>query len=219
MSREPSLYEEEIFLSAKRRALIAWVVAAASMLLALLAVIAVLLLTPLKQTKPYVLMIDENTGIMQRAVEIPAMRISEENAVIQANVVRYVIDRETYDTFDNTDRIHDILTLSQGNAADTLKQLWGNAETNAQHPDKIYGPTVRVLVKVTGVTMLNESTAQVFTLRTREQKGFASVESRSIAVVNFRFDTTRVKTVEELWDNPLGFVVLNYRLDSQSTGN
>lgn len=219
MTNKVSVYEEEFFLSAKRRALLAYVVAGICLTIALVSVGAVLMLTPLKETKPYVFLVDETTGTTQRGVEISPMQISEENAVIQANVVRYVIDRETYDTFDNTSRIRSVLDLSESHASEGLKQLWGNVETNAQHPDTVYGPTVRVLVKVTGVTMLDDNIAQVFIYRTREQKGFEAVENRSLVTVGFQFDPTRVNTVEELWDNPLGFVVTDYRLDGQATGN
>jgi len=182
------------------------------------AVGSVLLLTPLKETKPYVLMVNTETGATQRAVSVDGMQISEEMAVKQANVVRYVIDRETYDTYDNQDRIQRILELSDGRSRDSLRSYWSDPENNVNHPDKTYGQNVRVLVSVTGIVPVNDNVFQVFITRTRKERGLPDVENRSTATVGFNFDPTVVQSVEDVWDNPLGFQVTDYRLDLQTSG-
>ena len=209
-------HAEEIYLSAKSRALWMTIVAGVSLLIAAVAVLTLLVMMPLKSTTPYLFMVNEETGATQRLAEVQPMDISEQMAVVQANVVRYVIDRETYDTFDNDTRVRSILNLSEGNAAQTLRAIWANPNENATHPDKVYGETVRIKTTVTGVTMLSDAIAQVFITRTRLQAGQPPIESRGIATVGFFFDPAGVKSVAQIWENPLGFRVKDYRLDAQA---
>ena len=213
---DQSHYAEEIYLNARSRATWATVVAGVSLMIALAAVLAIVFMMPLKRTTPYLFMVNEETGATQRLVEVQPMDISEQTAVVQANVVRYVIDRETYDTYDNDVRVRNVLRLSEGEAAQTLRTNWADPANNANHPDKVYGETVRIKTSVTGVTMLSDDLAQVFMTRARVQKGQPTIESRGIATVGFLFDPSSVKSVEQIWENPLGFRVINYRLDGQA---
>lgn len=215
----PTTFEEEIFLSARRRAALAWVFAGICLLIALASVFAVAALVPLKESRPYLFMVNETNATTERVVEVQPMDIAEDEAVIQANVVRYVIDRETYDKHDNRTRIERVVRLSGDTALNDLQDTWADPSTNDAHPDKLYGDTVRILTRVRSVSLdTRNDTALVFLTLERRQSGTRPVTANGVASLSYAFDPASVRTIEELWDNPLGFKVLTYRLDRQTGG-
>jgi type IV secretion system protein VirB8 len=58
---------------------------------------------------------------MDRVAAVQALSLSESDAIIQANLVAYVDDRETYDLTDGEQRINSVLERSDGDAARTLR--------------------------------------------------------------------------------------------------
>jgi type IV secretion system protein VirB8 len=212
------IYADEVFLSARKRANRAHLVSLFCLAIAGLSMIGWIMVLPLKQTKPYVIFTNSETGATQRMVDVEAMNLTEEEAVVQANVVRYVLDRETYDAYDNSERIRNVLKLSDGQASTDLKDIWSRPDDNPNHPDVQYGKAVRVHVEITGVTLLDNNIAQVFVNRTRKQRNVLDVTSRSLITLQFKFEPSAIRKVEDVWDNPLGFKVTDYRIDLQSAG-
>ena len=220
MMNKPTLFEQEIFLTARKRSYWACVVAGLSLGVAVASVSALAALIPLKETRPYLFLLDKTNGAMERVVEVQPMDIAEEDAVIQANIVRYVIDRETYDTYDNQERIKRIIELSDEDARKDMLDIWDNPETNQDHPDNIYGQNIRIRAIVKSVTLdpVN-STALVFTTLIRKQRSIPDVVAQTVISLGYVFDPASVQSQAQLWNNPLGFKIINYRLDRQSKGN
>lgn len=205
-------FEQEIYLSAQRRARIATMVSFVALGVAALAVAAVMALAPLKATKPYVLIVDRATGATERAVEIEALSLSEEAAVRQASLARYVIARETYDAYDNRHRVALVLEQSRGDAEETWRALWD--EENPHHPDKDFGETTRVRVSIVEITEVADGVAQIRLRKTLRVPSRPPIEAAYVATVKFGFDAGAVTRIEELWQNPLGFFVEEYRIDA-----
>ena len=215
--REVTEYEQEIFLGARRRASLAWFVAILSLVTAICAVLAVMLLVPLKRTEPYIITVNETTGVAQRLVQLTPTDLAGDKAIIEANIHRYVIDRETYDQFDNAARIEQVMSRSDETAEETLSDLWADPQDNPDHPDRTYGPNVRVVVKITDVSSQpGSNTALVFLERQRLERNQPTVVDRGIASVQFEFKPGEIRTPEAAWNNPLGFRVTSYRLDRQA---
>jgi len=86
-------FEEEIFFSLRKQRNLRAIIAIISMILSLVCLIAFVLILPLKEVKPYLVMVDRTTGEAERLAAVQPLSLSEQEAVIQAELVRYVTDR------------------------------------------------------------------------------------------------------------------------------
>jgi type IV secretion system protein VirB8 len=207
-------FEDEVFFGLQRRAALFGWMAGLSLAVALCAVGAMVLMLPLKEIRPYVVMVDRQTGESELVVSTRPADLAETDAVRQAELVRYVTERETYDVADNRERIPQVLAASEAQAAASLRALW--TREAEQYPPAIYGEDSLIRVKVRSVAMLNEATAQVRFTRTLEQPGLQPVIRAFVATVGFAFQPRVERTLEAVWRNPLGFSVTSYRIDAET---
>lgn len=207
-------FEDEVFLSIRRSRAIAWRIAVAAGATAMLSVGAVAALAPLKETQPYVVLVDRATGEAEKLARVAPLDLAEADAVRQAELVRYVTDRETYDVADNEARMRSVYRQSTESAAETWRRLW--ARGNPGHPATVYGDETRITVTVKSVSFLNDATAQLRLVKRRAAPGASPVEAAFVATVGFSFRPRVERTLEQVWENPLGFVVSSYRLDAET---
>ena len=207
-------FEDEVFFGLQRRAALFGWMTGLSLVVALCAVGAMVLMLPLKEIRPYVVMVDRQTGESELVVSTRPANLAETDAVRQAELVRYVTERETYDVADNRERIPQVLAASEAQAAASLRALW--TREAEQYPPAIYGEDNLIRVKVRSVAMLNEATAQVRFTRTLEQPGLQPVVRAFVATVGFAFQPRVERTLEAVWRNPLGFSVTSYRIDAET---
>ena len=111
-------FEVDFIYGPRRRERFAWFVAAAGVLVGVAGMVAGASLFPLKSTETFVVVVDKETGEMDRVAAVQALTLSESDAIIQANLVAYVDDRETYDLTDGEQRINSVLNRSDGDADD-----------------------------------------------------------------------------------------------------
>ena len=92
----------------------------------------------LKSFEPYVVTVDRTTGYIEvkSGLTRPA-KLTEQQAVTQANVVRYIRNREGYDPYAIEENFGIAALLSTGEAARELQALYSAA--NPQNPAKVYG--------------------------------------------------------------------------------
>ena len=79
----------------RRSARRAWVIAAVATAVALTAVVAVAALTPLKSVQPFVIRVDNATGVVD-VVPVLKGKVAESEAVTRYLITQYVITRERY---------------------------------------------------------------------------------------------------------------------------
>lgn len=206
-------WENEIVKKAKRSRALAWFVTTIFGAITLLALVALVLLVPLKSFEPYIVEVDKNTGYMEVKTGLtrPA-NLTEQQAVTQANVVRYIRSREGYDPFAIEENFGIAALLSTGEAARELQEFYSAA--NPANPAKVYGKNKRVLVEIKSVTFSNASTALV-RFSTTEKSDTDSIVRHYISVVRYRYTDTPA-TNEWRFENPLGFQVYNYRRDQET---
>jgi len=210
-------FEDEVFFQLRSQRNRWMVVAIVALIMAVVAMGTVLALLPLKEVKPFVVMVDRTTGEAEKVVQVRPASLGEQEAVRQAELVSYVVDRETYDVADNQQRIPDVLTRSKDQARSSLVALWTKGADN--YPPDIYSTRSRLLVKVVSIALLNESTAQVRFRKTLETDGERPIERDFVATVGFVFEPRVERNLEDVWKNPLGFVVTNYRVDAETLSN
>ena len=210
-------FEDEIFFQLRLQRNRWMFVAIFALILAVVSMGTVITLLPLKETKPFVVMVDRTTGEAEKIVQVRPVSLAEQEAVRQAELVSYVIDRETYDVSDNQTRIPDVLGRSQEQARSSLVSLW--TKGNENYPPNIYTTRSRLIVKVISITLLTESTAQVRFRKKLETEGEKPVERDFVATVGFEFQPKIERNLESVWKNPLGFTVTNYRIDAETLSN
>ncbi|WP_298966683.1 type IV secretion system protein [uncultured Roseibium sp.] len=207
-------FEDEIFFSLQHQRNKWAATAIASMGLSVLCLASVMLLLPLKETRPYVVMVDKTTGEAEKIVEVRPTSLAEEEVVLQAELVSYISDRETYDVMDNATRIPEVLARSSGEAAHQLRSQWSGEHAN--YPPDLYGESSRILVKIKSITKLDDDLARVRFTKLREDRNGESLSRDFVATVQFEFLPEARRTLQTVWKNPLGFFVVNYRIDPET---
>lgn len=210
-------FEDEVFFQLRSQRNRWMIVALLALAMAVISMGVVLALLPLKESKPFVIMVDKTTGAAEKIVQVRPVGLSEQEAVRESELVSYVSDRETYDISDNETRIPDVLSRSHEQARTSLVALWTKGSEN--YPPVIYSSRSRLVVKVISITLLSEKTAQVRFRKKLETEGENPVERDFVATIGFEFQPKIERNLQAVWDNPLGFVVTNYRIDAETLSN
>ncbi|WP_053999685.1 virB8 family protein [Ahrensia marina] len=207
-------FEDEVFFQLRSQRNRWMLVALLALTMAVVCMVAVLSLLPLKEIRPYVVMVDKTTGAAEKVVQVRPVSLAEQEAVRQAELVSYVTDRETYDIADNETRIPDVLTRSEEQARSSLVALWTRGNEN--YPPNIYTTRSRLSVEIISITLLTEGTAQVRFRKSLETEGEQPIVRDFVATVGFAFQPKVERNLQAVWKNPFGFIVTNYRVDAET---
>lgn len=178
--------------------------------------LALIFLAPLKTVEPYVLQVDNKSGI---TTVLKPLRnnnentLTEEEAVTKSFIVKYVVSRETYDPQD-VNRNYDLVRLMS--AADEAGKF-GNwvANGNKDSPIERYKTTITRTIRISSVSFLDEKkkTAQVRFIATETARN-ETREDYWVAILTFRYVNAPMDETDRL-NNPLGFQVTSYRTDQE----
>jgi len=213
-------FEDELFFTLRQQRNNWAKIAVGGMGVAVLSLACLISILPLRETKPYVVMVDKTTGEAEKIVEVRPATLEQKDAVLQAELVSYVSDRETYDQSDNRIRIPDVMQRSSGNAADTLADVWKSSSPS--YPPTVYGNDVVVRVTIKSISLTPSTRrggtdlARVRVTKTREEKGRQTAQRSYVATVGYQFIPQQNAKLETVWKNPLGFTVLSYRIDAET---
>ena len=218
MSADKDIFEADLILGPKRRERIAYIVAAMGVTVGIVGFVGAVSILPLKTVETHVVIVDKTNGQMDRVASVQDMTLDESDAIIQANLVAYVDQRETYDVTDSEQRINAVLERSEGDAARTLRELW--TATNEDYPIAVYGQGAKIEVVIKSVNQLDTGVAQVrFTRTLRKPRDNRTVTRGYVATIGYEFRPETKTTLEKVWGNPLGFVVASYRIDAETLEN
>lgn len=198
---------------AAREARIAWRVAAAAGAVALLLALALAFLIPLKTVVPYVLTVDRQTGAVEPASSVQSGQLSQNEAVIQAQLASYVIARETFDATDLGQKYRQVQVMSSRPvAAAYVAQM---AVTNPESPLRALGRGDTVAVRIRSVSLISDNAGLVrFTATRTAPGGVLGQPSNFVAAISFGFNGRPLRQSDR-YDNPLGFQVTRYRRDAE----
>ena len=201
---------------AGREARIAWRVVAGAGFVALLLAITLLLLVPLKTVQPYVLTVDRQTGAVEPAMTVSDGRLTQSEAVIQAQLAAYVVARETFDSTDLTRQYRRVQLMSSRPVASAyVAQM---AATNPGSPLRTLGKGDTVTIRVRSVSLIADGAALVRYTAARSAIGAAPTqETPFVAAISFGFNGRPLKASDR-FENPLGFQVTRYRRDQEGIG-
>ncbi|AYF04162.1 VirB8-like hypothetical protein (plasmid) [Paracoccus yeei] len=214
VSEQRTLVLRQLFIEPTRREKLAWIVAAGGIVCGILGMGTTLALLPLKETQAFLTIVDRDTGIAERAVEVERAHLEHADAVKQSLLYSYVLARESYDTTDNEARMLRVDRQSADAARQSLRTLWTGSNPN--YPPKLYGQSGRVAIEILSINLVDDKTAQVRFTKTLSQTGQPERQGNFTATVAFQFLPTQETALELVWQNPFGFVVTSYRVTSDS---
>jgi type IV secretion system protein VirB8 len=201
----------------RRSARIAWRVAAAGWLCAVASSAAIGLLTPLKRVEPFVVRVDNSTGIVD-VVPIYAGSATPAESVTRYFLTHYV---SVCERFNFATAESDYEECGAFHAA-ARNQAWYAAwvATNPQSPLNVHKDGSSVRVQVESVSFFTRSTgmsdlAQVRYLKAARQ-GAGSDEKIThwIATIQFAYAEPAKEPKTRRW-NPLGFKVIEFHTEPE----
>lgn len=193
---------------------IAWAIAAAAALIALLEAIALALLMPLKTVQPYTLMVDRTTGYVQALKPLDQATITPDAALTQSFLVQYVLAREGFDMATLNANYRKVGLFSADAARTSYVQQM--QVSNPGSPLVLYPRTTIVDARVKSVSPIGRNAALVRFDTMRSDAGAQPRLTGSwVAVVRYRFSNAAM-SVEDRFVNPLGFQVTGYRKDPEA---
>ena len=198
-------------LASRNRWLLAAMVAGS---LALLCIVALIGLTPLKTVEPYVVKEDSKSGLVTVLKPMREEGITAGEALRKYFLAQYVRAREIFDPTDIQHAYQTVMLLSDIEVGREYDR-WINPD-NARSPVTLYGPKkIKRLVEIRSITFLAPDTAQVrFTAL--EKVDTSERPSYWIATLQFKFVQNSADEEERLI-NPVGFKVTSYRIDPEVT--
>lgn len=171
------------------------------------AAVTLLMEPPLPVVVPY----DPESGLALPNATVEAVRLSERPAVIESQIYRYILDRESYNQLDNDLRVNRVLAQSIGAAETSMRAMWTSGQEN--YPPTRYGATSEMAVEIASITLIGENRAQV-RLRKRLTSPQGSQVGLFTATLMFEFRPERARSIDDVWQNPFGFTVTQYAIRS-----
>lgn len=210
-------WDEELYASLRKSRKLAWIVTGVSLAMASMSVFAVAMLTPLKETQPYVISIDESSGYLQELRQLDRSAVlTEQEAIVQAQLVSYVVTFETFDAADR-DRRNNINRLTSDTTVRT--QYIGRQSAYGEE----FNTNVQRLVNIKSVSLDDEFSPNDPTVGRALIRFSTNIVIRGqkqeaehwIANISYSFVDLNI-TNEERFINPLGFIVTSYRVDPET---
>lgn len=191
----------------------AWFVAGLSLGCALLGLGVGAMGLAKSETHAYLALVDKDTGIAERAVSVERAGIEQRQAVVESLVHAYVKDRETYDFNDNEYRILSVFKRSAPSVRRPLEELW--TPGNTLFPPDVYGLDGYVSITVNNIVPIDNDTMQVRFTKHLSRPNSPDQVGDFVATVSYVFEPSTVENNLLLWQNPLGFQVVGYRVASE----
>lgn len=193
---------------------VAWRVASCASFVAVMAVFAVLGLTPLKTVEPYVIRVDNTTGIVDVVQPMRDGKTNYEESINKSYVRQYVRFREGYSRQLAEEYYNNVGLMSSPQEQARYGEFF--RPTNPLSPLTVYGDNARVRIRVKSVSFISPTVALVRYLKEVERGREKPLVSHWAATISFRY--TRAPMSEEDREvNPLGFQVMEYRNDPDGT--
>ncbi|MCI5049714.1 MAG: type IV secretion system protein [Rickettsiales bacterium] len=185
------------------------------------AVFAVMQLTPHKSVEPFVIQIDEKTGIVQRVDPVTRTEFTSNESVDRFFVANYIRSRETYIrqvfryNYDIVRVMSDRYTFGQ--------YLNYVSERNEESPAAILKSGGQRSVKFKSISFIKRSDSQMraekvvqarIILRDVSRKFPAPIEYHNIVTMTFQYSNLNLNE-EERFMNPLGFLVTEYAIERE----
>ena len=180
-----------------------------SLICTLATVVVISQLTPLKTIEPFVIQVDQKSGITQAVDPVTVKELTANEAVNNYFIVQYMRAREKYNINDLAQNYNLVRIMSESKKV--YPQFVSEADPNNPRSNAArLGSFGERTIKFKSITYLSPQLAQVRFLV--EEKGGLAGAAHKIALLSFEYVKMSL-TTEERYLNPLGFRVTDYRVD------
>lgn len=192
---------------------IAWLLVGVATGVAVLAIVALAALTPLKTVVPYTVLVDRQTGQVTTLDPTRSEQVDSKGALAKSMLVQYVTARETADRSSIRSDYRKAVLWSGGGARTSYLSLMQPG--NPANPLAGLAGTASIVTRVKSASMLENGSALVrYDLVRRDESGAEGAPASYVSIIRFRF-RDRPLTEADRFINPLGFEVLQYRRDPE----
>lgn len=199
--------------SERRARRLAWIVAAIAGAIALVLALILAMLFPLKTVQPYVVTVDRQSGAVEVATTVANGRLTQNEAVIQAQLANYVRVRETFDATDLSANYRRVQLLSSPDVRTAY--IAAMAALNPASPLRTLSPGDTVSIRIKSVSLIGPGSALVRYDADRTVAGGRGVTSSPlVSAISFGFSDRPLRAADR-FENPLGFQVTRYRRDAE----
>lgn len=221
-------WDAEVSVRIKQSEKRAWQCCAVLTLIAVLQGIGLLCLLPLKSIEPFVIRVDNNTGLVDVVSTLAShgqVKLQAQDVMDKYWLTQYLRHRESYQwetrTYDrNLIGVMSSESVQQDYAAVT------DPKTNPQAPINRYGQAAQVRVHIQAISFIGDEkvqgeqrkTALVRYSKQIKRLGEQHPLTHWVATITFVYRNSPMK-LEDRRLNPLGFQVLSYRNDQASGGD
>lgn len=211
---EARSFDQDNLLAARRSIRLAWSVAGIFGILAISGTIAVATLSPLKTVVPFVIRIDNATGVPEVMTTLTDGREEYDEAVAKYFLALYVRSREGYSYAARRAIFNHVQLMSNTEEQAEFSDYY-NA-SNPSSPQYVYGKKTKAEIEIRSISFLDSGLAQVRFYRITKNED-EDVERRSpwVATIGYVFDELAEISAQDRIINPLGFIVTDYRSDPE----
>ncbi|TKB23476.1 virB8 family protein [Desulfopila sp. IMCC35006] len=208
-------WEIDKIIELKKSRKIAWWISAIAICMAFLSTLAVTVLTPLKTVQPYVIRVDNTSGIVEVIDSLKNGKTMYEEVINRYFAQLYVRYREGYSRELASEYYTNVGLMSAGQEQQKFANYFN--PKNPSSPLNEYGEYKKVSVKIFGTTFIKPEIALVRYAKLVEERGSSKVQSTHYtATIIFKYIGKTNMSEENRAINPLGFQVVEYRNDPDS---
>lgn len=182
-----------------------------SLLCTLATVLVIMRMTPLKTIEPFVIQVDQKSGITQTVDPLTVKELTANEAVNNFFIVQYIRSRETYSLTDLARNYNIVRVMSESGRVYPEFVRMADPNNPASNAARMGSTGVRT-VKFKSITYLNPQLVQARLLIEEKGPNVGYAQYHKIALVAFEYIKLSL-TPEERYVNPLGFRVTDYRVD------
>ncbi|WP_336294543.1 virB8 family protein [Bartonella sp. CB169] len=173
--------------------------------------LAVAALTPLKTVEPFIIRVDNSTGIVDTVSALKESPNDYDEAITRYFAGKYVRARESFQSSEAEHNFRLISLLSSPQEQNRFAKWY--AGNNPESPQNIYH-NMTATVTIKSISFLSKDLIQVRYYKTiREPNGKESI-SHWVSILNFSYINAHISTTDRLI-NPLGFQISEYRSDPE----
>lgn len=183
----------------------------AALLCTLASVFIIAWMIPLKSIEPYVIQVDQKTGITQTVNPLTAKELTVNEAVNNYFIVQYIRAREGYNATELMHNYNLVRLLSEDRKV--YREFMTVADPNNKDSNIArLGTAGTRVIKVKSITYLQPQVAQVRLMITEKGDRIPTTDLHRIVTIAFEYVKMNLST-EDRYLNPLGFRVTDYMIN------
>ena len=217
--REGASWDADRTAQARRSERVAWWTAAGGWLCAMMSAAALMLLMPLKRVDPFVVRVDNTTGVVD-VVPVYTGHAQSPESITRYLLTHYVTVCERFNFSTAESDYQECGAFQTGQRNEAWYALWNPA--NPASPLNVYKDGTTLRAQVVSVSFFKRANgvadlAQVRYVKGRRQAGEADEQlTHWIATIQYSFSEPSKDAQTRSW-NPLGFKIVDFRPEPEVT--